>query len=615
LKIGSLFFDNYLSRLYNFFDYKYQIIKWFFLILLYAFFIVLSFYSYPIADASLYFNETVHISETIRNLDWIGNEPVGTHGFLFKLVPALFLIFFGINPVYLTLFHIVLSFFSVLLLEKILSTFLSEKVYIFCGIILLSTTYIFIHGSLSYYREIPVLFSVILLIYALIKKKKNWIIGLILLLVFDAKEHVFFQLAPGLFFSIIYQQLIIKKNIKSFLWTNLIYFLPVFLYLAAMLYTSIIPINSFILAILPLSQKGSTWLISGFELGYMTTNERDVYATSSDNIFLLFRWFISKTYFAKPFLPRVFSFLSVHFIFVVPSFIYVVKSFKKLFFKNRYSSERKNVDDRLIPLLFIYISFIIIYFFRVSHGRYLFSLSPLIFLFFFLFIHNVSGKSKKVFVFLILYSVLALIFELNFLIIKIIMAIVILVLLYFVLYINKKNILLFSLLLMLFTGGSSILALVVLDDGFINRYIKYGKFEEADIIFNNINLDGNIYTNSNSTGNIRGLLKAKIPNYFKAHSFELKEIFPKKELINTYYNFNNVFSFYYVDDKTFLNNLREIDIETMVLYVSEDKQNSFSDQFKLEEFVNNNLDDIFFLKRQMDLKNKTVYIYDVNLNK
>ena len=242
---------------------RYNLFRSTYLVSLYTILFILAFIIVPVGDASLYFHETVHIAESIKGGCWVGNEPIGTHGFIFKLLPALLFLIFGVNPLLLSFYHLFLSFSSIIIFEKILENFFKDKIFILSGIIIIGTSYFFISGSITYYREIPVLFSSLLLFYAISKDYKSWKVGLLLLLVLDAKEHVFFQIVPGIILYRIYKDLVVDRSLLIFIKNNFFLWISSILYVLLMLFTGIIPVNSFIISILPLSDVGTNWVKTG----------------------------------------------------------------------------------------------------------------------------------------------------------------------------------------------------------------------------------------------------------------------------------------------------------------------------------------------------------------
>lgn len=204
----------------------------------------------PQPDEWGYFHDTIIISQFIENFKWFGNEMVGMHGFLFKIPPALALIITGPTIYIPMIFHSILSVVSVVLFYKIaLQLFQSDKWAFLSTLVFLSSS-LFLIYSFSYLRESPSIFTILLLVYLIIKNYHIAIIGLSLLLVFDAKEYVGFLILSGL--SVFYLFLIfVESNGISFKFFYkyfvkiIVLIIPVFVYFLLMYTSSIVPENSF----------------------------------------------------------------------------------------------------------------------------------------------------------------------------------------------------------------------------------------------------------------------------------------------------------------------------------------------------------------------------------
>ena len=102
--------------------------------------------------------------------------------------------------------------------------------------------------------------------------------SVILLLLLDAKEHVFFTLAPAILIWTVGSEFIekekaLRERVFSILKRNIQYFLPSLLFLILMFSTSIIPLNIYNASILGLVDGGLTAMSKGFELRVATYNQ------------------------------------------------------------------------------------------------------------------------------------------------------------------------------------------------------------------------------------------------------------------------------------------------------------------------------------------------------
>ena len=194
----------------------------FLIILIFIFYFVFSFFRDTTGDETEYLHETIMITETMRDGKWFGNYATGLHGFLFKLPVALIFLFTGPSVFIATLFTIFLSAISCWLFFKLLHKHFKLRYWSLAGIFLLATNFVFFISSLTFLREIPVLFTILLFFYAIFSKKNRWIIGLTLLLIFDAKEYVFFIIAPAFIIWIIFEEYLLNKRVTFNLINNVI---------------------------------------------------------------------------------------------------------------------------------------------------------------------------------------------------------------------------------------------------------------------------------------------------------------------------------------------------------------------------------------------------------
>jgi len=159
--------------------------------------IILSLMRYAAKDETGFLIEAATMSDCILEGRWFGNEAVGWHGFIFKIPAAVLFTIFGRSVFLATFTNIIIAAFTCWLCFGILRKLLNSTAWAFAGTWLVITSYHFVLSLPTFLRDIPVLFTVLLLISAIINKRNRWIIGLCMLLILDAKEGVFFALAPG----------------------------------------------------------------------------------------------------------------------------------------------------------------------------------------------------------------------------------------------------------------------------------------------------------------------------------------------------------------------------------------------------------------------------------
>ena len=230
---------------------------------------VLSFFTNTLPDEELYIHEARIIYDCLSNYQWFGNEAVGMHGFLFKL--PLSILYFITGPSYLVaqFYNIFLSLISIVLLYRISQYIFKEKLWASLSVLLFFSSYQFMKVFATFTREVPSLLALFLLFYFIFKKKNPWVYGIAYLLVFDAKEYVAIILALPLFIWIIVDSIKFHRDIFTKKLFNITYrifaiFFPVLIYLCLMLFTSVIPYNSYTSKILMLENNNTFSSSFGF---------------------------------------------------------------------------------------------------------------------------------------------------------------------------------------------------------------------------------------------------------------------------------------------------------------------------------------------------------------
>ncbi len=597
-----------------------------FFVLWFLFFVLLSFLRDSRLDENIYIGDSVEISNILQRGEWIGNYGIGLHGFLSKLLIGIVFIFTGPSVFVATLSNIVFAILSGVIFYKMLNKYFKlSKVYSLLGVTLLFCNYQFFTYTPSFYRDIPALFFVLLILDSILSKKSKWLTGLFLLLLLDSKEHVFYTMAPAFVIWIgIYSFLLYRNNwikgFKVFVVDNIKLFLPSLIFLILMFTTSLIPLNIYNANILGLVEGGLESMTSNFDLEVATYN-RDV-ATNVDVAKVMpefkiptdasimgsfFRSFINivLSYIGKILYPRTFSFLSVPFIVVIPSLWMAYR-----YFVDCYRKRKGNV--LILPiLLFVYLA---IYVLHASISRYIIPITPVIFLFFLMFLKNLSPKNiytKKVFLFTLVFIVAGLYFEYSYIAIKIAINILlfsILFLTYFNKKLNKEVLKVISIFLIsIFSIGTSLLASY--SYGQIRGYILYGYNRESEKIVSLVDKDEKIWINDIYSDRLPFILREE--NLGKAEwRWSLKSWVPKKKLLIESKDLRT-YNFYWSNEESFKENVRENQIQKIV-YV---KVHKFSEKEKL--LLQDRLEllmasDWLRLEKVEDMKNKTIYIFSVN---
>jgi len=584
------------------------------LILIFILHFSLSIFSYPTTDGSYYLLETSNMADILSNGQWIGNEAVGLHGFLFKLPVALLFMLFGPSVFIGNISNVILATASSYLFYRILEKYFDEIHFKIIGIIILVTSYHFVITSSSFLREIPVLFSFLLLLYLLINNKHKLLVGLSLLLILDAKEYVFFILMPGFLLWLLYSHFFKKKDMKIVIKINdffkncLFYFSPSLLYLLFMFLTGLVPINMFTAYILGTIEKGFSPLANSFlQIGaHGGTSEKEL-AQSIISKFISEKILINN-YLFKFFLPRMVSFLSIPKLVVVPA---LITSWISFFKKNTELKE----DSKLY--FFLLWSYFLIFYLRTSHGRYLLSISPVIIIFFLQFLRNINNNRKNTIIILITFFFITFgfLFEFKYLLIKISLNIVLMALLSIFLFNNvikhlkkERTYLLFGIILGFFTFSTALAASYFLEEGQLRNYLIHGSNGEIYKISKKINNDSKIWTNVGYSIDLR-LFKfyrkerIETPEW----NWKLKSHNPKKSMLK-HHPSEKTFSFVYDNMNDFKEKLFEKDVDWICFLYSTNLKRSYHNQEQI-----NMVQSQKFLKLTdiMEIKNKKVYIFKV----
>lgn len=620
-----------------------------YILLYFTFLLVLSLFRNANADETYYLKETTLIAELLRNGIWIGDYGVGLHGFLFKLPVAILFMLTGEPSVFLaTLFTIILNIASLLLFYKIVRKYFLNEKYAMWATILFSVAFHFIETSISFNRDIPAVFTVLLFIYLFLKNANMWLIGISLLFMLDAKEHVFFTVAPlYAVFILINQVSNIKKGnigiaIKDVLGKLLSgYILPI-IWIILMLTTSIIPINMFVASISGLTHSGLDWnkeqfsteaasqnLIgeTGKEIPEMSDLDVSCGEKESGNegqsnlkkdsitsdikyekqpFLCVVADFIDIIggYIGKTLYPRTLSFISIPKIIALPAIIHAISLF--------LSWWRKKDKKYILPMILLFNVLVII--FRSSHGRYLLGVTPLFILFFILFIRDCLKKPKyfkNVLISTTIFVLLGLLFESTFVGLKIILELSLLILFWAIWYFRNKSEHFVNTIKFLFLSALSVGMFLTslafsLEIGQISSYFKYGYNRETESIIKEIKPQERLWINEYGSGDLINVYRK---NYFNEPEWywQLSDLVPKKGLLKTYTD-NNTYTSDLVDIEEFKKYLENYEITKVALTVSTLKEDKFPAQDKLDALES---EEWLKFEKRIELRNKVLYIFKV----
>lgn len=610
----------------------------------FIFLVILCFFRHASADESYYLRETLLISELLKHGEWVGNYGIGLHGFLFKLPVALIYILLGRPSVFVaTLFTILLNISSLVIFYNLVKRLFGKENYASWATVLLSVVFHFLNTSISFNRDIPAVFAVLLFLFLFFNKANTWKIGISLLLLLEAKEHVFLTVAPvfaiftfidHFYFRDISSRLEKLKSLLSELFKG--YFLSI-LWIILMFTTSIVPMNMFIASISGQVNYEVNWNRSQFSTmvatdnlmgaqsreiplisitGCLTndgdqTSEKIQETNMSKSNSLKICTFVNVLnviigYIGKILYPRTFSFISIPKIIVLPSII-IAYSLQKKWFKEK---------DKKVVLPIILILNLLFYILRASHGRYLLGVAPIFVLLFIMFLKG--GLKKPIYfrntlIVTTIFVFLGLFFESTFFIQKAILEISLLIL-FWSIWLFRKNEKLLNISKTFFfitlVSGMFLANLAYsYSIGQISSYIKYGNNRQSAQIIGKLKEEEIVWINDYGSG--------ELINYYRKNLFlepewtwELKDSIPKKNLMRTF-STSNTFSSEITDMEKFKKNLIDNGIEKVVLVVSTISDETFVNQERLEELL---LQDWLLLIEKIQLQNKDMYIFKFTHN-
>lgn len=585
-------------------------IPYIFFVLWFLVFLGLSFLRDSLVDENIYIGEAVTIANVLKNGEWIGNYGVGLHGFLSKLVVGVVYIFTGPSVFVPTLLNILFSLFSGVVFYKILSkNFKLSLIYSLLGVTLLFCNYQFLMYTPTFYRDIGALFFILLILESVLSKRSQWITGIYLLLLLDAKEHVFFSVLPALGIWILIKE---WGSIKNIFLSGVKLLLPSVVFLVLMFTTSLVPLNIYNANILGLIDGGLSEMGRGFFPETATYNQdlqfnkglaRTIPLLVGDsNLVKVVNIVLS--YIGKIFYPRTFSFLSIPFLILTPAVILSFEYLKKWF---------KEKKTELIFLSMFLLTYLVIYIVRASLGRYLLPVAPIVIVFFLYFLKDIQ-KEKKYLWILILATILSgvgIYFEYSYIWIKILATALFLGLMWLMYFFKKFNKDIFKYILIvgisLFTAATSLLGSYT--HGQIGAYLMYGYNRECEEIVKLVDEDERVWINDIGWDRLPFILRGEDVQSAE-WKWSLREWIPKKKLLKQSGSLRT-FNFSSRDLEEFESKLLSNGIEKVVFI---DLKKTYSNEKYKEANIADILElEMLELKEKREMKNKDVYIFDVLL--
>lgn len=570
------------------------------------------------SDETEYLRNTIILSENIRQGQLFGLYYTGLHGFLFNMPLSIIFLITGPSVFYATFYNLIITTITVILIYKIFNLITKNKNISQLVTLLIVTNYHFINQIPSYLKDIQSILSIIIFLYIFLfnkSKYKNILLGLSFILILDAKEYVFFIIAPSYFlFTIISafltKQKITIEKIKYIFKKNILIFIPSLIWILLMIFTPIIPSNPFLNAIIG-TTKNKNYITNGIEIEtakqYVNNNKyinlSTFLKTKQDNTTKLFQKITNTTcvYFAKILSPRSFSFISIPKIIIIPAIFYSFIFFKK---------HKKN-KKIILPIFFW--AYLSTYILKPSHGRYLLPISPMIYYFYVLFLYNANKKPKRSQIILlcsILFFVLGLGFEEKFLTIKIIINSILIILT----IISIKNIKIkkydinkiIIIGICVFSTGTALMSSYSI--GQIGQYLRWGYNGEIKKIISYFKPNETILMNNIENWNELPFFYRKDTNIHPEQYWELDDWVPKKYMLRKGEK-NNTFNFTWTTKEELKEKIEENNIQKIVIIKSTLPDYSFPMQNKIEELKNMEGIKLETIKQ---LKNKYIYIFNIN---
>ena len=583
--------------------------------------LVLCFFAFfrdMVNDSFLYFHETYLMSEVIKSGEWIGPYGVGVHGFLFKIPPALVFLLTGPSVWVVTIYHIILAGIVVFLMYRLATQVLKNKNYGLLATIILVSNFHFFLSPITYLREVPSILVVLLLLGYIIRKdrKHNLVLGLLFLLLLDVKEYVFAIFAV---FYVIWMFIDSKEEkflprIWEVIKQSVVVFLPSLIWIILMFTTHIIPVNMFLASIIGLKDNAFGYLASHFDIETSTANSleggKDMFFITISQTWSPVVIFLSKiintilSYIGKIMYPRVFSFLSIPKVVILPV---VISAFINI--KRFVVSKKKSL--RAIALLStLILTWLVIYILRASHGRYLLPIVPAIAIVyvFLIFKQRLTLKQKKgMFIATFLYVSAGVYFETTYVLFKVILEYSILTL--FMTMFIKPGIkyVRYLLILILAVGSMGSAVLFSYVQGQIYGYMNWGRNRNAEQIADLIPDDAVYWINSPRNASLISVYNNE--TYLRPEwKWGLSELVPIRDSFKTIGELQS-YTFRIRDLETFKENLDKYDIETLVFIKTDLDEEAYPDQEFLKDLLS--VSSWLRLEEKVEYKGMEVYIFNI----
>lgn len=601
---------------------------WLFFVLLFLYILLLSFFGVfrdMLNDADLYFHETYLMSELFRVGEWIGPYGVGVHGFIFKVPPAIVFLITGPSVTVVTIYHILLSVLVSIISYKLFCSILKNKIYGILATVILISNFHFFLSPITYLREVPSILVVLLFLQELIKKtnKKNLMLSCLFLLLLDVKEYVFvvFALFYVIWLFIDSDERLFFKRVWQVIKQSFIVFLPSLIWTILMFTTHIIPVNMFWASIIGLKDNTFGYLISHIDVETATFNAleggRDIFRISVQDTWHPIAVFLASTinsilsYIGKVMYPRVFSFLSVPKVVILPVVASCIITLKRFVFtKGKEIRKKVRRDLKNYALLStLILTWLVVYIVRASHGRYLLPIVPAIAVIYiyFLFKQKLSIKQKKrIFISTLIYVSFGIYFETTFLLPKILLEFGALTLFLTIFLKPHLQYVKYILVVLLASGSMASAILFSAVQGQIYGSVNFGANRNAKEIAQILPDEGAYWINSPSNQPVMSVYNYE--TYLNPEwKWRLHEIVPIRDSLKALGE-QRSYVFRIIDMETFKKNIEKYEIDEIFLIETQTDLESYPDQGFMFDLI---LQSWLEFDRKEEFQGMDVFIFKV----
>lgn len=570
------------------------------------------------ADETIYLRDAVIMADCMREGEWFGNEAVGLHGWVMKLPAALLFLLFGRSVTAATLVTVMFAAAASWMCYRLARRVLGSDSWAAACTFMVITNYHFVQTTPTFLRDIPAMLAVLLFVDAVLHRRSRWVLGLLMLLLLDAKEYVFYILAPAFLVWVVVDEIHLSRDAgKGHLcrqvaarWTAGL--LPSAAYIMLMLCTGAVPLNMYNVYILGLTDCGPSQMLAKFHPAVATRNFWENGRTTSQladaegplsPVVAAVNFILP--YIGKLLYPRTFSFIAIPKVVVLPAAAMSIRVFRRW--------RRDGLTQLLILPLATWI-YLLIYVLRASHGRYLVPVLPLVVLHFCLFMKE--GFADRRFAAWVLTATgvmfaIGMCFELNYVPFKIVL-----------------NLSALSLLILafraaggnagkgdLFARGTAVviglqcitvaLASSVLLPGQIGNWLMFGKNRECGRVVSEFGAEERVWINPMEWNVLPQALRGDRADTPEWH-WVMRDDLPRKYMLDLHDP--KTHSFVIRDMADFRDSIGENRITTVAMLASDLPGKPFYQQERLDELM---AQEWLRLDRTVELKNKKLHVFSV----